>query len=58
MEVLAHYGHRLMVSPFSTPPGRAAETFARASQQIERMGKYLFCTEELWEPDADTAEQQ
>ena len=58
MQVLAHYGHRLMVSPFDTPPGSAAETSARASAQIERMGKYLFCTEELWEPPTDTDDHQ
>ena len=55
MAVLSYYSHRLMVLPHSTPPGRGAETFARAYRQVDRMGQYLYCTEEMWE---NTDEQQ
>ena len=53
MKYLAHYGHRVVTTPWDTPPGRAAEMFARAGMQIERIGLYLQYTAELYD-DKDT----
>ena len=53
MKMVAHFGHRMATNPWDTPPGRTAEMFARAALEINRIGKYLQHTKELFdEPDA------